>query len=171
MSLEGLPRWHKVVKNSSATRWSSGKESPCQGRRHNSCNFDPWVRKIPWNRKWQPTPVFLSGNFYGQRSPAGYSPRGRKELDMKPLERARLIADVVLQETAETPLGQWKSNNGVQGTNDKRANPQRWQQTDLAGYETRSERTEMSRFCTWEIGYGINLDRTLEGGTSVWEGN
>ena len=53
-SLEGLPRWHEVEKNSSATRWSSGKESACQGRRHNSCNFDPWVRKIPWNRKWHP---------------------------------------------------------------------------------------------------------------------
>ena len=28
----------------------------------------------PWNRKWQPTPVFLPGNFHGQRSLAGYSP-------------------------------------------------------------------------------------------------
>ena len=31
--------------------------------------FDPWVRKIHWGRKWQPTPVFLSGGFRGQRSP------------------------------------------------------------------------------------------------------
>ena len=30
--------------------------------------FDPWVRKIPWGRKWQPTPVFLPGEFNGQRS-------------------------------------------------------------------------------------------------------
>ena len=29
------------------------------------CRFDPWVRKIPWRRKWQPTPVFLSGKFPG----------------------------------------------------------------------------------------------------------
>ena len=36
--------------------------------------FDPWVRKSPWNRKWQPTPVFLLGKFHGQRSLAGYSP-------------------------------------------------------------------------------------------------
>ena len=98
-----------MVKNSSATRWSSGKESACQGRRHNSCNFDPWVRKIPWTRKWQLTPIFLSGNFHGHRSLAGYSPWGHKELDMKPLERARLIAVVVFQERAETSLGQWKS--------------------------------------------------------------
>ena len=42
---------------------------------------DPWVGKIPWRRKWQPTPVFLPGESHGQRSLAGYSPRGRKELD------------------------------------------------------------------------------------------
>ena len=43
--------------------------------------FDPWVRKIPWKRKWQPTPVFLPGEFHGQRSPVGYSPWGHKESD------------------------------------------------------------------------------------------
>ena len=41
---------------------------------------DPWVRKIPWRRKWQPTPVFLPGEFHEQRSLAGCSPRGHKEL-------------------------------------------------------------------------------------------
>ena len=45
------------------------------------CRFDPWVRKIPWRRKWQPTPVFLPEEFHGQRSPAGYSPPGHKESD------------------------------------------------------------------------------------------
>ena len=39
---------------------------------------DPWVRKILWRRKWQPTPVFLPGEFHGQRSLAGYSSRGRR---------------------------------------------------------------------------------------------
>jgi len=29
--------------------------------------FDPWVRKTRWRRKWQPTPVFLPGEFHGQR--------------------------------------------------------------------------------------------------------
>ena len=38
----------------------------------------PCVREIPWRRKWQPTPVFLSGKFHGQRSLAGYSPLGHK---------------------------------------------------------------------------------------------
>ena len=40
--------------------------------------FDPRVRKIPWRRKWQPTPVFLPGESHGQRSLAGSSPWGRR---------------------------------------------------------------------------------------------
>ena len=43
--------------------------------------LDPWVGKIPWRRKWQPTLVYLPGEFHGQRSLAGYSPWGRKESD------------------------------------------------------------------------------------------
>ena len=43
--------------------------------------FDPWVRKIPWRRTQQPTPVFLPGEFHGQRSLVGYSPRGHKDSD------------------------------------------------------------------------------------------
>ena len=41
--------------------------------------FDPWVGKIHWRRAWQPTPVFLPGEFHGQRSLAGCSPWGRQE--------------------------------------------------------------------------------------------
>ena len=44
--------------------------------------FSHWVRKIPWRRKWQPTPVLLPGKFQGWRSLVGYSPWGHKELDM-----------------------------------------------------------------------------------------
>ena len=40
----------------------------------------PWVGKIPWRRKWQSSPVFLPGKSHGQRSLAGYSPRGRKRV-------------------------------------------------------------------------------------------
>ena len=39
--------------------------------------FDPWVGKIPWSGKWQPTAVFLPGKFHGQRSLAGHSPWGQ----------------------------------------------------------------------------------------------
>ena len=49
-------------------RWYSGKESACQCRRHRRHGFKPWVGKVPWRRKWQPTPVFLPGKFQGQRS-------------------------------------------------------------------------------------------------------
>ena len=40
---------------------ASGKELICQFRRHKRHEFDPWVRKIPWRRVWQPIPVFLLG--------------------------------------------------------------------------------------------------------------
>ena len=33
----------------------------------NRCRFDPWVRKIPWRRAWQPTPVFLPGESHGHQ--------------------------------------------------------------------------------------------------------
>ena len=42
--------------------------------------FDPWVRKIPWRRKWQPTPVFLPGKFHGWRSLVGYPSMGRQRV-------------------------------------------------------------------------------------------
>ena len=58
-------------------RWLSGKESAHQCRRY---RLDPWAGKIPWGRKWQSTPVFLPGKSHGQRSLAGYSPWGCKEL-------------------------------------------------------------------------------------------
>ena len=44
--------------------------------------FDPWVGKISWKREWQPTPVFLPGKSYGQRSLTGYSPWGHKDSDV-----------------------------------------------------------------------------------------
>ena len=59
--------------------WFTGKESTCQCRRH---RFNPWVRKVPWRRKWQPTPLFLPRKSQGQRSLAGYSPWGCKESDI-----------------------------------------------------------------------------------------
>ena len=58
---------------------SDGKESAWN---MGDLGFDPWVGKISWRRKWQPTPVFLPGKFHGQRGLAGYSPaRGCKKSD------------------------------------------------------------------------------------------
>ena len=57
--------------------WLSCKESTCQCRRW---GFHLWVRKIPWRKKWQSTPVFFSGTSHGQKSLAGYNPRGHKRV-------------------------------------------------------------------------------------------
>ena len=56
--------------------WLSDKESACQCKRRRRCG----VRKIPWSRKWQPTPVFLSGESHAQRNLVGHSPWGRKRV-------------------------------------------------------------------------------------------
>ena len=55
--------------------WLSGKESTCRSRRP---RFDPWLRKIPWRRKWPPTPVFLPGKSHGQRNLVDYCPWSHK---------------------------------------------------------------------------------------------
>ena len=60
---------------------SSGKESACQYRRCRRHGFDPWVGKVLWRRKWQPTPVFLPGKSHGQRSLVSYI-HGVAESDM-----------------------------------------------------------------------------------------
>ena len=52
------------------------KKSTCQRRRQ---GFDPWVGKIPWRWKWQPTPVFLPGKLHGHKSLMGYSSLACKE--------------------------------------------------------------------------------------------
>ena len=56
----------------------SDKELICQCRRQKRCRFDPWVRKIPWRRKRQHTPVFLPRESHEQRSLAGYSLLGHR---------------------------------------------------------------------------------------------
>ena len=60
-----------------ASLWFTSKKFTCQCRRH---WFDPWVRKVLWRRKWQPTPVVLPGKSHGQRSLVGYSPWGHKRV-------------------------------------------------------------------------------------------
>ena len=44
------------------------------------CGFSSWVWRIPWRRKWQLTPVFLSGKSHGQRTLVGYSPWSHKRV-------------------------------------------------------------------------------------------
>ena len=64
----------KIVNTVNVSLWITAKYSGRPG-------FNPWVRKISWRRKWQPTPVFLPGESHGWKSLVGYSPRGCKELD------------------------------------------------------------------------------------------
>ena len=60
--------------------WLSSKESTCQCRRG---VFNPWVRKIPWSRKWQPIPVFFPGKSHAQRNQVRLQSLGvAEELDM-----------------------------------------------------------------------------------------
>ena len=61
---------------------AAGKEPASQCRRHKRHRFNPWIRKLPWRRGWQPTPAFLPGESHGQRRLVGYSPWGHKESDM-----------------------------------------------------------------------------------------
>ena len=69
---------------------ASGKESACQCRSRRRQGLDPWVGKIPWRRKWQPTPVFfLPEKSHAHRSLEGYSPWGRKELDTTEPQREK----------------------------------------------------------------------------------
>ena len=84
-----IKEWNKCIQNTSV------KPEPRRIRRQEvvvlaKLNALPLVIIItvmqlylsPWRRKWQPIPVFLPGKSHGQRSPVGYSPWGRKKLDM-----------------------------------------------------------------------------------------
>ena len=53
---------------------AGGKELACQCRRRKRRTFNPWVRKIPWRRAWQPTPGFSPGESHTQSSLEGYRP-------------------------------------------------------------------------------------------------
>ena len=79
--VEALSPWLMIFGDGGFSGGAVGKESACQCRR---CRVDLWVGKgkIPWRRKWQPTPILLPGKSHGQGSLEGYSPQGCKELDM-----------------------------------------------------------------------------------------
>ena len=87
------------------------KNPPANVRRH---RFNPWVGKIPWRRKWQPTPVFLPGKSHGQRSLGGYNPQGHKELDVP--ERlstfTRELGVRLLVWASSSMVGVWRERRG-----------------------------------------------------------
>ena len=78
------------------------EESTCQCREHERCRFDPWVKKIPWSRKWQPIPIFLPEKFHGQ--------------EPSDTESSPLILEVRRVVITETTVGAgraWKRTRGV----------------------------------------------------------
>ena len=85
----------------------SGKESACQYRRG---RFNPWVGKIPWRSKWQPTPVFLPGKSHGQKSLLGHSPWGHKESDM--IEKLTLMISFNLNYLPKHPVSKYSHVKG-----------------------------------------------------------
>ena len=70
---------HNLVTEQGFPGGSDSKESNCSVGRP---GFSPCIGKIPWRREWLPTSVYCPREFHGQRSLAGYSPWGHKELDM-----------------------------------------------------------------------------------------
>ena len=76
-------------------RWLSGKSQTANVGDARDNGFSPWVGKIPWRRKWQPTPISCLGKSHGQRSLAGYSPWGSKESDM--IKWLSMHTNVILQ--------------------------------------------------------------------------
>ena len=67
----------------------------CKGQ-----GFYPWVEKIPWRRKWQPTAGILPGRFHRQKSLVGYGPWGLKESDTS--ERLNQILNYFLNLARQT---------------------------------------------------------------------
>ena len=80
-------------------RWLSNKESTYQCRWLKRHRFDPWVGKIPWSRKWQPTPVVLPGEPHGQRSLAGCHGviRAKHDLVTKPPPRPHKVVRITFR--------------------------------------------------------------------------
>ena len=64
----GLVLFGRLLTGRGISRWLSGNKSACQCIRYRRLGFDPWARKLPWRRGWQPTPVFLPWKPHGQRS-------------------------------------------------------------------------------------------------------
>ena len=69
--------------------------------------FDFRVGKIPWKREWQPTPVFLPGEFHGQRSLAGYGPQGAKSQTQLSDKHTHTVVKIMLSEKSEQKVIYW----------------------------------------------------------------
>ena len=84
-------------------------DSSCSGR----LRFDSWVGKIPWGRKWQPAPVFLPGEFHGQRRLVGYHPWGGKESDMTEATKQQAQLSNTLPKSGAKMCHFWSNFGGL----------------------------------------------------------
>ena len=74
-----LMTWYFKIRTSQMAQWVKNAPAVQETRR---CGFNPWIRTILWRRKKQPTSAFLPEKSHGQRTPAGYSPQGHKEIQL-----------------------------------------------------------------------------------------
>ena len=79
--------WCIVIVEASLVAQTTVKNSPTM----QETEFNSWVGKISWRRKWHPAPVFLPGKSHGQRSMEGYSPWGHKESDVTEATSTRTL--------------------------------------------------------------------------------
>ena len=105
---ENCPGWRTTIETTTAQLVNLPTMQETQ-----RCRFDHWVRKIPWRRAWQSTPVFLPGEFYGQRSLVGYSPWSGKDLDMTKVIDHAHIETAQTKPLLRTVLLEFLSNEGM----------------------------------------------------------
>ena len=67
--------------------------------------FDHWIRKTHWRREWQPTPVFLPGEFHGQRSLAGYKSMGSQGVRLNQHFHFLLFSSCCLHPQSNSSIG------------------------------------------------------------------
>ena len=93
------PDTHKKTANQEGVPGAtSGEEPTCQCRRRKRRGLDPWTRKVPWRRKWHPTPVFLSGEALGQKSLVGCSPWGHNRTRLSTRAQTSIVQEYRRQE-------------------------------------------------------------------------
>ena len=116
--------------------------------------FNPWVGKILWRREWQPTSVFLPGEFRGQRSLAGYGPWGCKECKVKwalgsittnkasgvdgiPVELFQILKDDAVKVLHSICQHIWKTQQW----------PQDWKRSVFIPFSKKGNAKECSNYC------------------------
>ena len=75
-------------------RWLRGKVSACQCRRCWRCGFDPWVRKIPWRRKWQTHPSIPAWEISWTEEPGGLQCIGLQKSQTLLSDEANMCIDI-----------------------------------------------------------------------------